>query len=366
MASPPDALWDALARLDRYRQRSRTCRSSCRTRSWSDRSWSRSACSSGRFGVTRPTTGPIASASACCRWPGASSIGSPDNAAGAAADRSALPPRVARSMHHRPAFSDTVVWLEIFGDAPDAVERWKQARHTRQHTPSGPAPAAAGMRPRQAESGGAADGEDGEGAERQRVIEQLPNQLLNCPCSIADCSSADLYARRACRAAARADPGVRASRSSQSRSRSFIWSRRTTSSSSRRSSATSRSPTSARAARRRPPLARMQHASQFLQGESNHERPLDQPHALHDFRLIAPVSGGRSGDTWKQAEPFVVTERVCACEPASAPARGVSRSTESARSPGLPVSSMTQLPITQLPDALLLTVFASPVWCSVI
>jgi poly(A) polymerase len=56
----------------------------------------------------------------------------------------ALPPRVARSMHHRPAFSDTVVWLEIFGDAPDAVERWKQARHTRQHTPSGAAPAADG------------------------------------------------------------------------------------------------------------------------------------------------------------------------------------------------------------------------------
>jgi poly(A) polymerase len=56
----------------------------------------------------------------------------------------ALPPRVARNMHHRPVFSDTVVWLEIFGDAPDAVERWKQARHARQHQPSGQAPATEG------------------------------------------------------------------------------------------------------------------------------------------------------------------------------------------------------------------------------
>jgi poly(A) polymerase len=56
----------------------------------------------------------------------------------------ALPPRVARNMHHRPVFSDTVVWLEIFGDAPDAVERWKQARHARQHAPSAQVPAPEG------------------------------------------------------------------------------------------------------------------------------------------------------------------------------------------------------------------------------
>ena len=49
-----------------------------------------------------------------------------------------LPPRVARNMHHRPAFADTLAWLEIFGDAPEAVEKWKHAkpaRHAHPHHP---------------------------------------------------------------------------------------------------------------------------------------------------------------------------------------------------------------------------------------
>lgn len=41
----------------------------------------------------------------------------------------ALPPRVARGVAHRPAFADALVWLEIFGTAPEAVERWKQTGH---------------------------------------------------------------------------------------------------------------------------------------------------------------------------------------------------------------------------------------------
>jgi len=40
----------------------------------------------------------------------------------------ALPPRVARSLPHRPAFSDAVTWLEVFGDVPELVDQWKQAR----------------------------------------------------------------------------------------------------------------------------------------------------------------------------------------------------------------------------------------------
>jgi poly(A) polymerase len=43
-----------------------------------------------------------------------------------------LPPRVARSLPHRPAFDDALMWLEVFGDAPDAVEHWKHAKHQRQ------------------------------------------------------------------------------------------------------------------------------------------------------------------------------------------------------------------------------------------
>ena len=48
----------------------------------------------------------------------------------------ALPPRVARGLAHRPAFSDAVTWLEIFGDAPDVVASWKQIRHERAHAPA--------------------------------------------------------------------------------------------------------------------------------------------------------------------------------------------------------------------------------------
>jgi hypothetical protein len=47
-----------------------------------------------------------------------------------------LPPRVARSLPHRPAFADALTWLEIYGDAPEAVERWRQVRDTRPLAPA--------------------------------------------------------------------------------------------------------------------------------------------------------------------------------------------------------------------------------------
>jgi poly(A) polymerase len=46
-----------------------------------------------------------------------------------------LPPRVARSLPHRPAFDDALIWLDVFGDAPDAIERWTQAKQQRGHHP---------------------------------------------------------------------------------------------------------------------------------------------------------------------------------------------------------------------------------------
>ncbi len=36
-----------------------------------------------------------------------------------------LPPRLQRSLPMRPAFADTLNWLEVFGDAPDVVARWR-------------------------------------------------------------------------------------------------------------------------------------------------------------------------------------------------------------------------------------------------
>jgi poly(A) polymerase len=45
-----------------------------------------------------------------------------------------LPPRVARGITHRPAFADALTWLEIFGDAPaEVIAEWQQARHHRAH-----------------------------------------------------------------------------------------------------------------------------------------------------------------------------------------------------------------------------------------
>ena len=39
-----------------------------------------------------------------------------------------LPVRVQRGLPGRPSFSDAIVWLDIFGDAPDAVAHWKQVQ----------------------------------------------------------------------------------------------------------------------------------------------------------------------------------------------------------------------------------------------
>jgi poly(A) polymerase len=49
-----------------------------------------------------------------------------------------LPARVARGLPHRPAFADALTWLEIFGDAPETVAHWNAARAQRhEHPPEG-------------------------------------------------------------------------------------------------------------------------------------------------------------------------------------------------------------------------------------
>jgi hypothetical protein len=58
----------------------------------------------------------------------------------------ALPPRVVRGLAHRPAFGDALTWLEIHGEAPEAVASW---RHVRTHatTPGGDEAAVAAETP---------------------------------------------------------------------------------------------------------------------------------------------------------------------------------------------------------------------------
>ncbi len=134
LADPPDALWDALARLDRFRQ---------------------------KFPAPPPElTTAVLSGSLLVplgilnrRVAGAASDAPPDRVSFGMlpisrkdldrlrqlvqtlprlADPS-LPPRVVRSLPHRPSFADSVTWLEVFSDSPDLIERWKLARS--QHKP---------------------------------------------------------------------------------------------------------------------------------------------------------------------------------------------------------------------------------------
>ena len=40
-------------------------------------------------------------------------------------------PRAVRSLPHRPAFPDTLTWLDVHGDSPDVLEHWRQAHRHR-------------------------------------------------------------------------------------------------------------------------------------------------------------------------------------------------------------------------------------------
>lgn len=43
----------------------------------------------------------------------------------------ALPTRVARGLVNRPAFPDALAWMEIFGDSPEVLEQWREAHRSR-------------------------------------------------------------------------------------------------------------------------------------------------------------------------------------------------------------------------------------------
>jgi poly(A) polymerase len=55
-----------------------------------------------------------------------------------------VPPRVARGMVGRPAFGDALTWLDITGETPEAVDRWRQLRAER---PTHPPPHGHGRQP---------------------------------------------------------------------------------------------------------------------------------------------------------------------------------------------------------------------------
>jgi poly(A) polymerase len=134
LAPPTDALWGALGRLDRYRQQSADVPPELTNAV-----------------LMSALLGPIG---ALERGPRAAAGREPRVTLGALpvarrdierldqvmtiAPRLLEPepsPRFVRGLPHRPSFPDTLTWLAIFGDAPEAVERWQpalaQARHAR-------------------------------------------------------------------------------------------------------------------------------------------------------------------------------------------------------------------------------------------
>ena len=134
LADPPDSLWDALARLDRFRQKFPAAPAELTT-----------------VVLTGSLLVPMGILDR--RVAGAASGAPPDRVSFGMLPVSRkdldrlrqlvqtlprlsdphLPPRVVRSLPHRPAFADSVTWLEVFGDEPDLIERWKLARA--QHKP---------------------------------------------------------------------------------------------------------------------------------------------------------------------------------------------------------------------------------------
>ena len=134
LADPPDALWDALARLDRFRQKFPAPPAELTT-----------VVLTGSLLVPMGILDRRASGAASGAPPDRVSFGMlPVSRKDLDRLRQLvqtlprlsdphLPPRVVRSLPTRPSFIDCVTWLEIFSDAPDLVERWKLARA--QHKP---------------------------------------------------------------------------------------------------------------------------------------------------------------------------------------------------------------------------------------
>ncbi len=132
LKSPPEALWDSLARLDRYRQ---------------------------KFPSPPPELTTPVLMGALLHPIGALNRRMPDRGVGGTEEHPErvnfgalpvarkdldrlrqilqtvprlldpmLPPRVARGLPNRPSFADTVTWLDVFGDDPAVVEPWKELR----------------------------------------------------------------------------------------------------------------------------------------------------------------------------------------------------------------------------------------------
>ena len=139
LRSPPDAVWDALARLDRYRSKFASAPSDLTN-----------AVLIGSLlyplGMLSPGAGngrarePHADRVNFGMLPIARRDVERLRQIVDLAPRLVVPeisPRAARSLPHRPAFPDTLTWLDVHGEAPEVLETWRQARVHRPAPPAG-------------------------------------------------------------------------------------------------------------------------------------------------------------------------------------------------------------------------------------
>jgi poly(A) polymerase len=149
MKQPPDAVWDSLARLDAYRRRFPSAPPELTStvligsllvplgaldRRSPARDASAPTAERSGFGILQVARKDLERLGQI--RPILPRLTDPD-----------LPPRVARGLTHRPAFPDAVTWLDIFGDAPEAVSHWRQAPHQHRSPAARPAASAEGAAP---------------------------------------------------------------------------------------------------------------------------------------------------------------------------------------------------------------------------
>jgi hypothetical protein len=131
LASPPDAIWDSLAKVDAYRQRFPSAPPQLTN--------------AVLIGALLEPLGALERGPRDSRKPDSDriSLGMLPVARrdierlrhiAQIAPRLVEPelsPRAARSLPNRPAFDDALLWLEMFSEVPDVVERWRQAKAER-------------------------------------------------------------------------------------------------------------------------------------------------------------------------------------------------------------------------------------------
>jgi len=142
LRNPPDAVWDALARLDRYRSKFPSAPADLNNALLIGSLLQPLGMLGAAVGTGRARE-PHADRISFGMLPIARRDVERLRQIVDLAPRLVAPeisPRAARSLPHRPAFADTLTWLDVHGDAPDVLESWRQAHRQRSAPQAGDQP----------------------------------------------------------------------------------------------------------------------------------------------------------------------------------------------------------------------------------